>query len=127
LGWTPPPDPSRDELLAELRRLEGAGQEALEHEGWVRLVLPALEADAKLYRTYVYVDGPPLACPIHAYGGAEDANVTAAHLQAWASHTAGAFTCQRFPGGHFFFQIEMQGFLAALSGDLPSTEVDAAS
>lgn len=118
LGWTPPPDPSQEDLLAELRRLEGAQPSALDHEGWVRMVLPALEADAGLYRRYVYVEGTPLACPIHAYGGRDDANVSAAHLEAWGSHTSGAFAWEFFPGGHFFFQAEPEAFLAALRRDL---------
>ena len=41
----------------------------------MRAILPALEADAALYRNYVYTEGEPFAFPIRAYGGADDPNV----------------------------------------------------
>ena len=95
-GWTPPPDPSDDELLRELV------PEALEDQELRQIVLPALRADTALYRNYVYQERPPLDCPIHAYGGASDPNVKLEHLEAWQEHTAcSAFVCG-FPWRTFF-------------------------
>jgi surfactin synthase thioesterase subunit/glycosyltransferase involved in cell wall biosynthesis len=117
-GWTPPPEPSDDEFKQELRRLEGVPPEALENEELMQVILPALRADTRLYRNYIYRDRPPLSCPIHAYGGEQDPNVKPEHLQAWQEHTTGAATVRMFPGGHFYLQSAQQQFLQALAADL---------
>ena len=83
---------------------EGVFREALEDPELLRMVLPALRADTALYRNYVYQERPPLGCPIHAYGGAADPNVTPEHLEAWQEHTEAAASVRIFPGGHFFLQ-----------------------
>jgi surfactin synthase thioesterase subunit/glycosyltransferase involved in cell wall biosynthesis len=113
-GHVPPPDPSPAEFLAELRRLEGIPQPVLASPDLLQAVLPSLEADAALYRRYVYRDEPPLDIPVYVYGGAEDPNVRREHLQAWAHQTAGRFTLTMFPGGHFFLQTSRTEFLACL-------------
>ena len=58
--------------------------QVLDDPALLRLILPALRADAALYRNYVYAEEPPLDCPIRAYGGTEDPNVRREHLDAWA-------------------------------------------
>jgi surfactin synthase thioesterase subunit/glycosyltransferase involved in cell wall biosynthesis len=105
--WTPPPEPSDQDLLAELKRLQDLPEEVLP------LILPALRADTALYRNYVYEDRPALKCPVHAFGGTDDPNVKPQHLEAWREHTTGEFTLHLFPGGHFFIQSAQQEFLAA--------------
>src|SRR5205823_539025 len=67
-GHAPGPPPSDEELLEELKRLEGAPPELLANEELLRLSLPALRADSTLYRNYVYLEDEPLDCPIRAYG-----------------------------------------------------------
>jgi surfactin synthase thioesterase subunit/glycosyltransferase involved in cell wall biosynthesis len=117
-GHVPPPDPSAAELLEELRRLGGVRPEALENPEMVRTMLPALCADTALYRRYVYAEQPPLACPIRAYGGAEDPNITREHLDAWRCQTTASFGMRIFPGGHFFINTDRDAFLGALAGGL---------
>ena len=117
-GWTPPPEPTEEEFKQELRRLEGVPEEALEDEDLLRVILPALRADTALYRNYIYTERPPLACPIHVYGGESDPNIKPEHLAAWQEHTTCAATVRLFPGGHFFLQSAQKEFLAALATDL---------
>lgn len=117
-GHVPPPDPGEEEFVNELRRLEGLPGEVLENTNLLRIVLPALRADAALYRRYIYMDEPPLDCPIRAYGGAEDPNVQREHLEAWALQTRCSFGLRMFPGGHFFLQTARPEFLDALARDL---------
>jgi surfactin synthase thioesterase subunit/glycosyltransferase involved in cell wall biosynthesis len=117
-GHLPPPAPSDAELLEELRRLNGVPPELLENEEWMRLALPALRADATLYRNYVYTEAPPLDCPIRAYGGLDDERISRAQMEAWAEQTTKDFSLQMFPGGHFFLKTHQAEFLAALSSDL---------
>ena len=114
----PPPPPSDDELIAELRRLDGIPRELLDNRELMQLALPALRADTALYRNYVYREGPPLQCPIRAYGGLDDERITRWHLETWAEQTTQSFHVEMFPGGHFFLQTHQAEFLRALSRDL---------
>jgi surfactin synthase thioesterase subunit len=118
LGWTVPPEPGDDELLAQLRRLEGIPREALEDPGVLRIILPALRADTALYRGYVYTGEEPLACPIRAYGGECDPNVGREHLEAWARQTTAGFSLSVFPGGHFYLQSAEPALLEAIAAAL---------
>ncbi len=113
----PPPDPSPDEFLEELRRLEGVPAEILADPALLAAVLPALTADAALYRRYVYAEAAPLPFPMRAYGGAADPNIRMEHLEAWAVQTTASFAVRRFPGGHFYLR-DAPGLAAALREDL---------
>jgi len=114
----PPPPPSDDELIQELRRLDGIPQELLDNKELMQLALPALRADTALYRNYIYTEGPPLPCDIRAYGGTGDERITRWHLETWAEQTTKSFSVEMFPGGHFFLNTNRAEFLAELSKDL---------
>jgi surfactin synthase thioesterase subunit/glycosyltransferase involved in cell wall biosynthesis len=116
--YVPPPPPNDEELLGELRRLDGTPPELLDDPLALRAVLPALRADAALYRTYVYAGGPPLECPLHAYGGDADSRIAVEHLEAWSRETTGPFAMRMFPGGHFFPYSCREEVLASLASDL---------
>ena len=83
-------------------------------------VLPALSADAALYRNYIYLDQPPLPFPIRAYGGAADPRVHRDHLEAWAQQTSSSFAVRIFPGGHFYVNGD-PGVLPAIIKDCDET------
>ena len=114
----PPAPPTDEEFLAQLRRLEGIPAEVLADPALMRAILPALRADTALYRNYVYSEEPPLACPIRAYGGDTDPNVTREHLEAWAEQTSVSFAVRMFPGGHFYLNAGRGALERALSEDL---------
>jgi len=114
----PPPDPTDEQLLAELARLEGTSQALWEDAAARAVLLPALRADAALYRRYVYAEEPPLDGAICACGGTADTNVTEAHLAAWREQTTGPFRLRRFHGGHFYLQPPGKEFLAAMEEEL---------
>ena len=116
--YTPPPAPTEAEFLDELRRLEGIPREVLDDPAVLRAILPALRADAALYRNYLYSEDPPLEIPIRAYGGAEDPNVRREHLDAWQEQTTASFLVRTFAGGHFYFQACAADLRAALDRDL---------
>ena len=100
----PQPDPTDEELLAQLRGLEGTPNAILSDPLALRAILPAIRADVRLYRRYVYAEDAPLACPIRACGGMEDAHVTLQHLEAWREQTTADFEVRQFPGGHFYLR-----------------------
>jgi surfactin synthase thioesterase subunit/glycosyltransferase involved in cell wall biosynthesis len=117
-NYTPPPAPGDEQFLAELQRLEGIPAELIDDAALMRAILPALRADASLYRKYAYTEDAPLDCAIRAYGGAGDSNVRREHLEAWAEQTTASFAVRLFPGGHFYMQSRKVEFLAALAADL---------
>lgn len=114
----PPPPPADEELIAELRRLDGIPKELLENRELMQLALLALRADTALYRNYVYQEAPPLHCPILAYGGLDDPRIAREDLEAWAEQTTQSFQLEMFAGGHFFLETHQAEFLKALARHL---------
>jgi surfactin synthase thioesterase subunit/glycosyltransferase involved in cell wall biosynthesis len=117
-GHVPPPPPSDTELLDQLRHLDGTPREVLGNDELMRMMLPAMRADTTLYRNYVYAEEPPLPCPIRAYGGLDDPNISRAQLEAWADETTADFKLRMFTGGHFYLNTNQAEFLEALAEDL---------
>ena len=70
------------EFIEELKRLNVTPKEALEHPELMTLIIPLLRSDFELCQTYEYTEGPPLDCPISAYGGLQDPDVSREHLEA---------------------------------------------
>ena len=87
----------------------------------MRLALPILRADTRLYRNYVYRPEPPLAIPIGVYGGAADLNITREQLERWREQTTSAFIQREFAGGHFYLQSNTDAVLEALQHDIHSS------
>jgi medium-chain acyl-[acyl-carrier-protein] hydrolase len=92
----------REAFIAVLRARHALLDEVLTHQELLDLVLPALLADFTLLETAVYVTEPPLGCPITAFGGAADVQVSAAELAAWSAQTTATFTQRLLPGDHLF-------------------------
>jgi medium-chain acyl-[acyl-carrier-protein] hydrolase len=90
------------EFIAELRELQGTPPEVLENKELMQLMLPMIRADFKVSQTYQYVPGPPLECPIRAFGGLKDHMVTREKVEGWGEHTNAGFRAQMLPGDHFF-------------------------
>lgn len=114
------PDP---QLLDKLRDLNGTPEEALQHPELMQMMLPLLRADFQISDVYELAEEEPLGCPISAFGGLGDTEVTREDLQAWAEHTRGRFSLRMFPGDHFFLNHEpdRSDLLRALAQDLVST------
>jgi len=117
-GHVPPPAPSDEEFLQELRNLDGLPREVLDNEELLRHLLPALKADSALGRLYTYTDEPPLDLPIRAYNGAEDKRLPREVVEAWREQTTASFALREFAGGHFFMHTEEEEFLRVLAEDL---------
>lgn len=94
------------EFRARLRELNGTPEAVLEHPELMDLLGPLLRADFTLSETHDFVPGPPLACPITAFGGRDDADVTADDLSAWRRQTTAAYRLTMLAGDHFFLHHE---------------------
>jgi medium-chain acyl-[acyl-carrier-protein] hydrolase len=106
------------EFVTELRRMNGTPAEVLDHTELLQLVIPLLRADFEVCQTYAHEPGPPLACPITAFGGSHDQDVTHEHLTAWAEQTTGDFVFHLYPGDHFFIHSSQSLVLRTLNHEL---------
>ncbi len=118
IGYQPPPDPTPKQFIEELKRLEGIPPGVLNDPRLLEIALPALEADARLYRRYVHQPGALLDVPVCAYHGASDPNISDDHMARWAEMTTGEFTRRVFPGGHLYLDGSRDAVIAALREDL---------
>jgi medium-chain acyl-[acyl-carrier-protein] hydrolase len=111
---------SEAEFIAELRRLNGTPAGVLDHPELMQILMPVIRADFAICRNYVYSIGPLLDCPISAFGGLEDQDVTRESLEAWRDQTRGGFVLRMLPGDHFFINVAQPTLLSALSRELYS-------
>ena len=119
----PDPDPPihdlpEPEFLEALRRLNGTPEVVLGNTELMQILLPALRADFAVIETYAYTPESPLACPITAFGGLQDREVSCEDLKAWQQQTNAAFSLQMLPGDHFFLQSAQPLLLQSLSQEL---------
>jgi len=105
-------------FIEELRRLNGTPKDVLEHPELMQLMTQLLRADFEVCQTYDYRPEPPLKCPITAFGGLQDVDITREDMEGWRVQTAVAFTLRMLPGDHFFLHTQESIVLEALSREL---------
>jgi len=106
------------EFIEQLRRLNGTPEEVLANPELLELIIPILRADFAVCRSYAYQHEAPLSCPISAYGGLRDSDVSRERLEAWREQTSGAFALRMFPGDHFFVNTDRLLLLRVVSQEL---------
>jgi surfactin synthase thioesterase subunit len=104
----PDPDPPihalpEQDLLREIRQLNGTPEAVLQNQELLELLIPTLRADFAVCETYDYTHEDPLECPIVAFGGTEDADAPREDVAAWSHQTSGSFSLRLFAGDHFYF------------------------
>lgn len=97
------PDP---EFRARLEEINGTPQAVLENDELMTLMMPLLRADFELNDTYPETLHPPFDCPVSAYGGLSDEDVSEKDLRAWSEVTSGPFKLRMMRGDHFFLNDE---------------------
>jgi medium-chain acyl-[acyl-carrier-protein] hydrolase len=108
-----------------LRELDGTPEVVLQDAELMEFLLPRLRSDFELSETYVDTNDVPLSCPIAAFGGAQDNEVSRSDLLAWRHVTTNAFDIRILPGGHFFLDQEGQALRRCIAARL--LDPDAAS
>jgi medium-chain acyl-[acyl-carrier-protein] hydrolase len=101
-----------------LSRYNGIPESVMQSAELMQLFLPILRADFEMIETYVYSAEAPLDCPISAFGGLQDSQVTQEDLAAWRDHTLSSFKLQMFPANHFFLHSDRSLLLQAMSQEL---------
>ncbi len=115
-----------DAFLRELRCLGGTPEEVLCSAELMEIMLPALRADFAANENYLYRPDRPLACPIFAYGGAEDQIVSEQELASWRDQTTAVFVIRAFPGDHFFLRPSRALLIRSMVTDIEGCSVPAA-
>lgn len=100
------------------RRYNGIPPEVLADRELMELLLPVLRADVQMLETYAFEPGPPLDCPITAFGGTEDSGLRIEELEGWREHTNAGFETRLFPGDHFFVHSAAKEVLGTISRNL---------
>lgn len=111
-----------DEFLRELGRLNGTPAILLQEPAIMRILLPSIRADFEVHDTFEYRAEPPLRCPITAFGGSQDLEVTLEHLAAWRAQTETSFSMHVLDGDHFFINTLSESLLRLLSDELRDSE-----
>jgi len=106
------------EFLAALQQKGGTPEAVLQNAELMQLFLPILRADLEINETYSYSPQPPLACPISALCGLQDAEASREDMEAWQEQTCNKFTLHLFPGDHFFIKREQRKIVKLISEQL---------
>ena len=108
---------SDEEVTQELRRQGGTPEEVFADPELSRMALDAAAADFAVCGDFRYLPEAPLAVPLLAFGGREDA-IDEYDLRAWGEETTGPFRCDFLDGGHFFLREREEAFVTALVAGL---------
>ncbi len=105
------------EFLERVNSLNGTPEYALKDPELVNVIVPLLRSDFALNNSAVRSLGP-LCCPISAFIGSHDPEVTLETASQWRIHTLSNFQLMVFPGDHFFIQTSQRGLLRAIVAHL---------
>ncbi len=124
LKWLNCPE---NELLEELRSLNGTPPELLESRELLDLVMPILRSDFHLAGTYECRSRPRLTTPILIMGGTQDEEVMSVpeNLSAWCDETTGPSRIEMIDAGHFFIDSHRDHVVRSIVTNLESVRADA--
>ena len=108
------------EFIEELRKFNGTPAALLGDPELMSLAMPILRADFEAVATYPQGGEAKMPCPVFAYGGMNDDNVTLDELEGWRDMTRAQCTVRVFPGDHFFLHSEGMTLLRVLLRDIVS-------
>ena len=117
-GRPPLHSASDEEVMAELRSLNGTPQELLDNEELMALAIPTLRADYSILQSYEYRDKPPLDIPVTVFGGISDRITPPASLNGWRRQSTAGTRLRLLPGDHFFVNDSAPQIMGAISETL---------
>jgi medium-chain acyl-[acyl-carrier-protein] hydrolase len=118
-GFRAPHLPAREKLMdlpdaqfiQRLRAYGGIPEIIIQNPELMEIFLPILRADFQVLDTYTYQPAEPLNCPLTAFGGNRDPNISSDEVEAWHTQTSDEFACRFLPGGHFFINESRDSLL----------------
>jgi surfactin synthase thioesterase subunit len=94
--------PDEEFTEAVIARYQNIPERVRREKELMTYLLRVLRADFTLVENYRYRVDRRLECPITAFGGSADPQISSEQLDAWACETTGRFALRILPGGHFF-------------------------
>ena len=91
-----------DEMWADMVRMGGTDGDLASLAEVRDMVLPGLRRDYFIIETYQPAPDATVACPVTAFLGAHDAEVSVVQARAWARSTTGGFRLRVYEGAHFY-------------------------
>ncbi|WP_103863498.1 thioesterase II family protein [Aquimarina sp. I32.4] len=104
---------SKDELITELRVLNGTPKEILDNKEIIDFLIPMIRSDLRLHESFVY-QNQKLSIPIIAHAANQDIDATPAIMKHWQEVTRDECIVQEFEGDHFFVQNLGETYLNSL-------------
>ncbi|WP_315832773.1 thioesterase II family protein [Bradyrhizobium prioriisuperbiae] len=105
-------------LVEQLRTWSGTPERILSDASMQRIILPILRADLATSASYRFQPGPPLECPIIAFGAWSDPEASQEELAAWSEQTSARFQLEMFSGAHFFIRDREDEFMPKFRDEL---------
>jgi medium-chain acyl-[acyl-carrier-protein] hydrolase len=107
----------RREFVQMLRDYGCADEALLANDEILDLLLPMMRADFAMIEQYRHQPGPPLDCPILAWCGGSDPEISPTTLMdGWNKETSARFELLVRPGGHFFITDYREEVARAVHG-----------
>jgi surfactin synthase thioesterase subunit len=91
----------KEQLLDEVRRLEGIPREMLQDPELMDYIEPIMRADFEVSETYVYEPGEPYNIPLMVITGTKE-SFEQEDIRAWQQETLQPVVFKQMPGTHFF-------------------------
>ncbi|MFF1716120.1 thioesterase II family protein [Streptomyces sp. NPDC058268] len=110
-----------EQVIAEIRSLNGTGDGLLDDPEVLEMILPALRADYGAVRRYRFRPGAALTCPVTAFTGDSDAKAPVDEVRGWEQHTVSSFELNVLPGGHFFLVDRADDVVSVIGEHLART------
>ncbi len=99
-------------LAAVQRSFGGFAPEALANPELIEMMMPTLRADFALLENFPRTAAAPLPLSVVAVGGSDDPTASVERLQSWQSLASAPIRLQRFSGGHFYLDSDLDALLS---------------
>lgn len=91
-----------ERFCQRLQTRGGMPDEVLQNVELMSVLMPRLRADITLAETMPQNTDRLINCPMAAFGGDLDPEVSSGDIEAWRTHTDSTFSTRLFSGNHFF-------------------------
>jgi surfactin synthase thioesterase subunit len=108
---------THDELILDVAELGGTDADLLADPEFAELLVTAIRSDYQVINRYTCDAGVRIGADISALGARGDHRVSAANLELWGDHTAGAFDLSWYDGGHFYLDDHIDDVAARVNAD----------
>ena len=115
-----------DRFLVKLRQYDGLPAEILSNDDLLKVVVPVIKNDFRLFEEHRFQNQPLLPVPISAFGAIDDRNVSIADVLAWSSLTSKTFRARFLKGNHFFLFDAIASVAPQILDDLEASNSGAA-